>query len=57
MLRISYLGDAETESLARRRLDTLRRRIADEWRARDGGYDLRIETELFWRRGQPRREP
>jgi len=57
VLRLSYLGDAETRGLAERRLEAIRQRIEDEWKARDGGYDLRIETEIFWRRGQPGEAP
>ncbi len=53
VLRLSYLGDGESERLAERRLGAIRERIADEWARRNGEYDLRIETELFWRRGRP----
>jgi hypothetical protein len=27
--------------------------IAEQWKKRDGGYALTIETEIFWRRGKP----
>ncbi len=52
-LRLSYLADVEPKSLVRRRLDALKRLIADQWKQADGGYPLAIETEVFWRRGAP----
>lgn len=53
VLRISYLGDTESQALAQARLDAIADRIQSRWSERDGAYDLRIETELFWRRGRP----
>jgi len=53
VLRLSYLGDVERESLVRRRLTALKKEIADRWGRSEGGYPLTIETEVFWRRGGP----
>ncbi|MDZ7750050.1 MAG: hypothetical protein U5K43_15745 [Halofilum sp. (in: g-proteobacteria)] len=53
VLRLAYLGDAEGEGLAERRLEAVRERIAARWAEREGAYDLDIETEIFWRRGRP----
>lgn len=56
-LRISYVGDTEGARLAERRLNAIRREITERWRERDEAYDLRIETELYWRRGRPGDSP
>lgn len=53
ILRISYLGDTESSGLAQRRLEAIRERVETRWSGRDGAYDLRIETEVYWRRGRP----
>jgi len=52
ILRLSYVADVESEDLVVRRLDAIKRRIAQAWQDRDG-YELTIETEIFWRRGAP----
>jgi hypothetical protein len=53
VLRLSYLGDVEPEGLVHERLEALKKKITEQWRESDGGYQLAIETEIFWRRGGP----
>jgi hypothetical protein len=55
VLRLSYLGDVESEGLVQDRLEALKEEIASKWKQTDGGYQLAIETEIFWRRGAPLR--
>jgi uncharacterized repeat protein (TIGR01451 family) len=51
ILRLSYLADVERNGLVEKRLKTLKKSIAKQWKQSDGGYPLTIETEVFWRRG------
>jgi ribosomal protein L17 len=37
----------------RKRLKALKKEIATQWNRSNGGYELVIETEVFWRRGSP----
>jgi len=53
ILRFSYLGDVESEGLVQDRLEALKQEIVLRWKQADGGYQLVIETEIFWRRGAP----
>ena len=55
VLRLSYLADLEDPQLVGARLKMLRRRIEEAWQATEGGpsYELAIEPEVFWRRGEP----
>jgi uncharacterized repeat protein (TIGR01451 family) len=55
VLRLSYLADVEDPQLVDARLKTLRRTIEEAWQATEGGpsYELAIEPEVFWRRGEP----
>jgi len=53
ILRLSYLGENETESLAENRLHAIKKLIEKRWEKMDCCYRLTIETELFWRRGKP----
>ncbi|HEY3515491.1 MAG TPA: hypothetical protein VGL98_00490, partial [Gammaproteobacteria bacterium] len=55
VLRLSYLADLEDRQLVDARLKVLRERIDTAWQATEGGpsYDLAIEPEVFWRRGEP----
>jgi hypothetical protein len=53
VLRLSYLADVEREGLVRKRLKALKKEIATQWNRSNGGYELVIETEVFWRRGGP----
>jgi large repetitive protein len=53
VLRLSYLADVEREGLVRKRLEALKKEVTREWDRSAGGYQLFIETEVFWRRGAP----
>jgi hypothetical protein len=55
VLRLSYLADLEDPQLVDARLKALRRRIEQAWNAAEGGpaYELAIEPDVFWRRGEP----
>jgi len=55
VLRLSYLADLEDPQLVDARLKALRRQIEEVWQAAEGGpgYELAIEPEVFWRRGEP----
>jgi uncharacterized repeat protein (TIGR01451 family) len=55
VLRLSYLADLEDPELVDARLKALRRRIEEAWEATEGGpaYELDIEPDVFWRRGEP----
>jgi large repetitive protein len=53
LLRLSYLGDVEGESLVEERLKTIKQEMKDRWNAEKREYSLTIETEIFWRRGAP----
>jgi len=54
-LRLSYLADLEDPQLVDARVKALRRQIEEAWQATDGdpSYELAIEPEVFWRRGEP----
>jgi len=55
VLRLSYLADVEEPQLVDARMKVLREQIDTAWKATEGGpsYDLAIEPEVFWRRGEP----
>jgi hypothetical protein len=55
VLRLSYLADLEDPQLVDARLKALRRYIEEQWNGGEGGpsYELAIEPEVFWRRGEP----
>ena len=53
VLRLSYLADLEDAALVSQRLDTVKKEVMDAWKAKDGAYDLDVEPEVFWRRGEP----
>jgi uncharacterized repeat protein (TIGR01451 family) len=55
VLRLSYLADLEERRLVEQRLDALQQRIEAAWQATEDccAYDLAIEPEVFWRRGEP----
>jgi uncharacterized repeat protein (TIGR01451 family) len=55
VLRLSYLADLEEPQLVERRLDALREQIDTAWHATENccAYELAIEPEVFWRRGEP----
>ncbi|HED34130.1 MAG TPA: DUF11 domain-containing protein [Gammaproteobacteria bacterium] len=53
LLRLSYLAENESESLANDRLDAVKDEIESRWEDLDCCYQLTIETEIFWRKGGP----
>jgi large repetitive protein len=53
VLRLSYLAEIESEKLVSERIETVKRDITKKWQKQKGGYDLSIETEVFWRTGSP----
>jgi hypothetical protein len=55
VLRLSYLADVEEPQLVEQRLDALRERIDAAWHATESccAYELVVEPEVFWRRGEP----
>jgi hypothetical protein len=53
VLRLSYLGDVEPKGLALKRLEALKKEITERWTRSGAGYQLTVETEIFWRRGAP----
>jgi uncharacterized repeat protein (TIGR01451 family) len=53
ILRLSYVADVEDAGLVERRLDAVKKEIAQAWKALDGSYPLEIEPAVFWRRGGP----
>jgi uncharacterized repeat protein (TIGR01451 family)/fimbrial isopeptide formation D2 family protein len=57
VLRLSYVADVEEKALVDRRLEAVTSTIRDSWRALNCCYELTIESEVFWLRGGPPREP
>jgi len=53
VLRLSYVADTEDAALVDRRVQALKRQLADEWHAGKDSYVLSIEPEVFWRLGAP----
>jgi len=53
ILRLSYLGENETEAEVDDRLDAIEELISDRWEELDCCYKLTIEKEVFWRKGNP----
>lgn len=52
ILRLSYLADIEDSGLVDDRLERVQEAILEKWQSIDS-YNLKIETEIFWRRGGP----
>jgi hypothetical protein len=52
VLRISYLADVEDEALVEQRLDRLKGDIMQAWEELACCYELVVEPEIFWRRGE-----
>jgi uncharacterized repeat protein (TIGR01451 family) len=57
VLRLSYVADTEEKALVKKRVDTVQRQLTEAWDAAKGTDQLTIETEIFWRRGAPPRQP
>ena len=53
VLRLSYVADIENEHLAEQRLEAIKGRIMRDWEELDCCYELVIEPEIYWRRGEP----
>jgi uncharacterized repeat protein (TIGR01451 family) len=55
VLRLSYLADIEEPQLVEQRLAALHGRIDAAWHATEDccAYELVVEPEVFWRRGEP----
>jgi hypothetical protein len=53
ILRLSYLGENESEDEVENRLDAIEDLISDRWQQLDCCYKLTIEQEVFWRKGSP----
>jgi len=53
VLRLAYLADVEDESLVEQRLDKLKSDVMVAWQQLNCCYELVIEPEVFWRRGEP----
>jgi hypothetical protein len=54
VLRLSDLADLEEPRLVEQRVAAVRKEIMDTWSApAEGGYELVVEPEVFWRRGRP----
>jgi len=53
VLRLSYIGDTEDAAVVERRMQALKRQLAEEWHAGKDSYVLIIEPEVFWRLGAP----
>lgn len=53
ILRLTYLGENETESEVDDRLDAIEDIISKRWEELDCCYKLTIEKEVFWRKGNP----
>jgi hypothetical protein len=52
-LRLSYIADVEDQQLVDERLAAVKAEIMEAWEGLNGGYQLTIEPEVFWRRGGP----
>ena len=53
VLRLSYVADTEDAALVERRMQAVKRQVAEAWDAKRDSYVLNIEPEVFWRRGGP----
>jgi uncharacterized repeat protein (TIGR01451 family) len=54
VLRLSYLADLEEPRLVELRVNAVRKEIMNAWDpSAEGGYELAVEHEVFWRRGGP----
>jgi len=51
LLRLSYIADTEDASLVNRRVEAVKHHVTGAWNSER--YPLKIETEIFWRRGGP----
>jgi uncharacterized repeat protein (TIGR01451 family) len=56
-LRLSYLADVEESRLVDHRLNAMKEQITAAWKTLHCCYELNIESEVFWLRGSPPKEP
>jgi len=52
VLRLSYVADTEGAALVAQRVEKIKRQLTTAWDAKKS-YVLKIEPEVFWRRGAP----
>jgi len=52
ILRITYLADVEKQSLVKKRLKAFKKLLNEHWKP-VSTYPLNVETEIFWRLGEP----
>jgi len=52
VLRLSYVADTETAALVEQRMEKIKRQLTTAWDAKKS-YVLKVEPEVFWRRGAP----
>jgi hypothetical protein len=57
VLRLSYVADVEDAGLVERRVEAVRKQVAEAWEALNCCYRLTIEHEVFWRLGAPPVQP
>jgi uncharacterized repeat protein (TIGR01451 family) len=57
VLRLSYIADTEDAALVDRRVEAVKRQLAEAWDMANYSYELIIEPEIFWRRGAPPKRP
>ncbi len=57
VLRLNYLADFESPSLAENRLQAVKRQLAERWQQNGCCYNLILEEEIYWRTGQSRSRP
>jgi uncharacterized repeat protein (TIGR01451 family) len=57
VLRLSYVADTEDAALVKKRVEAVQRQLTEAWNAAKGSYRLTIESEIFWRRGAPIKQP
>ena len=53
VLRLTYLGDVESRSLAKTRLKKIEQEITRRWDSAQRTYRLTLESKIFWRHGAP----
>jgi large repetitive protein len=57
VLRLSYLADVEEPALVDDRIRAIKKAVLEQWEQAEPPYPLHIETETFWRRGEPPEQP
>jgi large repetitive protein len=57
VLHLSYLADVEDSRLVEQRLNAVKEQITAAWRTLHCCYELTVESEVFWLRGGPPKDP